>query len=331
MELGRRQAQSRSEGIEIRDQELPAPWPDAASRPARTLGARRRPRNPGRYVTEGAGLRVGAFPIDDLGVNRIRPGGDAHHRTDREHGGTPTEGDLGEVIEAEWAAAVAVATDVVPEVHGVEGDSGVHGHRASRDDRFEIAPQPVTLYVGYGAIAFRHGGAQQGPFPVRIRHLRPAAGRQRRLRPPRSSTVAGTCESPPMTPPPRFSRRGLKCGNPGRVCPPGTFRKHFRHFPVVDSDSYRALNACARTALAAVPSETAPPEVFYGVTQLIPRPAPAPESPHTPHDESSEKDQTPEASAPCTRPPGNTPDPEPAPPGRRRRRRCGGRRGPRGT
>lgn len=54
----------------------------------------------------------------------------------------------------------------------------------------------------------------------------------------------------------------------------------------------------------------------------------APESPRTPHDASSGTDRTPAASAPCTHPPRSTPGRVPAPPGRRPRRRCGGRPGP---
>lgn len=54
-------------------------------------------------------------------------------------------------------------------------------------------------------------------------------------------------------------------------------------------------------------------------------------SPRTPHDASSETDRTPATSAPGTRPPGSTPGRVPAPPGRTRRTRCGGRRGPSGA
>lgn len=58
---------------------------------------------------------------------------------------------------------------------------------------------------------------------------------------------------------------------------------------------------------------------------------PAPESPRTPRGASSGTDRTPAAPAPCTRPPGSTPGPGPALPGRTRRTRYGGRPGPTGA
>lgn len=54
---------------------------------------------------------------------------------------------------------------------------------------------------------------------------------------------------------------------------------------------------------------------------------PAQESPRTPHDASWETDRTPAASAACSPPSRSTPGRGPTPPGRRPRRRCGGRPG----
>ncbi|MCX5441261.1 hypothetical protein [Streptomyces sp. NBC_00063] len=121
---------------------------------------------------------MSTFPIDDLGVQRIRPGGDTHHCTDRENWDALAKSDHREIVEAERAATVTVATEVVPEVRGVEGDGGVYRCRPSRDNCFEIALQPIPLFAGYGVIASRHGRGQQGPVTIRTSHLRPVAKRQ---------------------------------------------------------------------------------------------------------------------------------------------------------
>lgn len=60
-------------------------------------------------------------------------------------------------------------------------------------------------------------------------------------------------------------------------------------------------------------------------------PSPAPGSRRTPRDASSGTDRTPAASAACSPPPRSTPGRGPGLPGRRPRRRCGGRPGPRGA
>ncbi len=65
--------------------------------------------------------------------------------------------------------------------------------------------------------------------------------------------------------------------------------------------------------------------------QIRRRPSPAPGSPRTPRDESSGTDRTPAASAACSPLPRSTPGRGPGLPGRRPRRRCGGRPGPRGA
>lgn len=79
-------------------------------------------------------------------------------------------------------------------------------------------------------------------------------------------------------------------------------------------------------------SERARPPVKNPEDLRVRRPSQrAQESPRTPRDASSGTGRTPAASAPCSHRPGSTPGRAPGPPGRRRRTRCGGRRGPSGA
>jgi len=105
---------------------------------------------------------VRALLVDDLCVQRGRPGGHGDHRADGQRRGDLTERHMGEVVELQRTADVRPVGEVVAEERGVERDGDVHRRGPLRDERREELPQRLLVVrVGVPGPEGHRGGQQR--------------------------------------------------------------------------------------------------------------------------------------------------------------------------